>query len=139
MIVRLLPATFKFTATADVSPQRQKERSGPPSGSWPRLRVARCHVIDSEAELIQIDRLADDGDRAQACTLVGGSRGDGNDWNRGQRWIALLATIEILSAHARHIEIQQDHAGPWDDLQTIQRLHAIGRREHVVAFTYERL
>src|SRR2546428_4045704 len=48
-------------------------RSEPPSGSWPRLLVARCHAIDSEAELIQIDRLADDGDRAQAHTLVGGA------------------------------------------------------------------
>src|SRR6267143_231258 len=94
-------ATVRFVTTMSRGCTSTRGRSGPPSGSWSRLLVARRHAIDSEAELIQIDRLADDGDRAQAHTLLGGSRGDCNDWNRGQRSIALLATIEILSAHPR--------------------------------------
>jgi hypothetical protein len=65
-------------------------------------------------EAIEIDRLLKILRCLQALGALGAvvRGGHANDWHVGELWLLQLPPAELVSAHHRHHQVEEDHGGP---------------------------
>src|SRR5467141_4608975 len=94
---------------------------------------------DEGEQVIEIERLLQEGDSVDAGGAGRVERRKHDDRYAGQRRIGLLSAAELPTVHDRHHQIEQDDLGCLGLLKIFERLTAVCRRRGFVAFERQHL